>query len=161
MGKEFIIKMEVFERYYFPKTRELEMGKSISFTGFNELSGFLAMYFTSKYCYKLIQDKPNNLKDSYNLKIWNHNVDQIESIYRAFKGAIWKMYFETKQKPPKVLTKLGFCNNCNQMYIGRKSKIYRSILKSMKEEFPKNVFPLQETYLIDLSKMTVVKVQEL
>lgn len=157
MGKEFIRKMEYLERKYFLEITELEKGEEVSFKCFKDLSDFMAVYLTSKYCHKLIQEKPSlSLRD---LEIWNRRVKRIEPIYRAFEEAIRKLYYETEEKRLTLLAKLGL-RKYNQIMIDRESKIYQEILKTMEEQnLPNNVFPLQETYVIDLSKMRVVKVQ--
>lgn len=156
MGKEFIKRMENFERKYFLKTGELERGQEVSFSCFRELSDFMAMYLTSRYCHKLIQEKARLA--SRDLEIWNRKVERIEPIYKAFEKAIEQLYRETEEKRLTLLAKLGL-RNYNEILIDRKSKIYQEVERVMEEEnLPNHVFPLQETYFIDLSKMKVIKV---
>lgn len=162
MWKEYIEKLDNVDQQYFQQNEKLRKGKVMRFQSYEEIVEFMAIHYLKAYCKYLVGEGKENMKKNRKLASWKYQDRNLMLLYHAFQGSLWRIYYELE-----IVSKLKKLIREKEEYhkiiidSGEHSEIYDDFIEIMEfEELPHDFFPLKETYIIDLTNMSIFLVSE-
>lgn len=147
--------LEELERRYFDQTIEIKREGKTEFTNDSELVTFAAVCFAKLYREHLMYWKSTAMDDREEYAMWNSKLQkEIKPMYEAFKIAIWRHY-QIERK--SLLARIGL-KHCDRIIVdtNKHTEVYDYALRITENTLsPKNIFPNNVRYVIDLSEMTL------